>query len=49
MGIEPTGREVVIDVIDIVRISDGQIREHWNLVDQLGLMRQLGAYDVVVG
>jgi predicted ester cyclase len=41
-GIPPTGREVEILVIDIVRIRDGRIAEHWNVVDQLGLMRQLG-------
>jgi predicted ester cyclase len=43
MGLAPTGRDVVIDVIDIVRISDRRIVEHWNVVDQLGLLRQLGA------
>lgn len=43
MGIAPTGAEVRIDVIDIVRVSGGRIAEHWNVVDQLGLMRQLGA------
>ena len=43
MGVPPTGNDVRIDVIDIVRIADGQIVEHWNVVDQLGLMRQLGA------
>ena len=43
MGIPPTGRDVRIDLIDIVRIADGRIVEHWNVVDQLGLMRQLGA------
>ena len=42
-GIPATGRIVQIDLIDIVRFSDGQIVEHWNVVDQLGLMRQLGA------
>jgi len=42
-GVPPTGREVAIAVIDIVRIVDGRIAEHWNVVDQLGLMRQLGA------
>ena len=42
MGIAPTGREVQIEVIDIVRIEDGQIVEHWNVVDRLGLMQQLG-------
>ena len=42
MGIPPTGREVEIGVIDILRIRDGQITEHWNQLDQLGLLRQLG-------
>ena len=42
LGIPPTGRQVTIEVIDILRVTDGKIREHWNVVDQLGLMRQLG-------
>ena len=41
-GIEPTGREVEIHVIDIVRVADGRIVEHWNCVDRLGLLAQLG-------
>jgi len=41
-GIPPTGTEVAFDVIDIVRIRSGQIAEHWNIVDQLGLLQQLG-------
>jgi predicted ester cyclase len=43
MGIPPTGREVEIHVIDIVRLADGRIVEHWNIVDRLGLLQQLGA------
>jgi steroid delta-isomerase-like uncharacterized protein len=43
MGIPATGRAVEIHLIDIVRIEDGRIVEHWNVVDLLGLMRQLGA------
>jgi predicted ester cyclase len=43
-GIEPTGRAVEIHVIDIVRVADGQIVEHWNCVDRLGLLAQLGAF-----
>jgi predicted ester cyclase len=39
----PTGREVQIEVIDIVRVEGGQIVEHWNVVDRLGLLQQLGA------
>jgi predicted ester cyclase len=42
MGILATGRAVTFDVIDIVRYQDGRLAEHWNVVDQLELMRQLG-------
>ena len=43
MGIPPTGRQLRIDLIDIVRLEGGRIVEHWAVIDQLGLMRQLGA------
>jgi predicted ester cyclase len=43
LGIPPTGREVEIAVIDVVRVRDGRIAEHWNVVDRLGLLEQLGA------
>ena len=42
MGIPPTGNRVAVDVIDIVCSENGQLVEHWNVVDQLGVMRQLG-------
>jgi predicted ester cyclase len=45
-GVEPTGAEVEIHVIDIVRVQDGRIVEHWNCVDRLGLLAQLGALPV---
>lgn len=44
MGIPPTGRSVVYEAIDIVRISGGQIVEHWGVTDNLGLLQQLCAY-----
>ncbi|GJA34669.1 hypothetical protein KAM344_40840 [Aeromonas caviae] len=31
MGIEATGRDVSIDVIDIIRVKNGQYAEHWGL------------------
>ena len=42
LGIPPTGKQVTIEVIDILRVADGKITDHWNVVDQLGLMQQLG-------
>ena len=42
MGIEPTGNQVTITGIDILRIADGKIVEHWGNFDDLGMMQQLG-------
>jgi predicted ester cyclase len=43
MGVAATGKPVVIDGIDILRITDGQLAEHWTVVDMLSLMQQLEA------
>ena len=43
MGIAPTGKAVACDVIDIMRVAGGKCVEHWHVMDQLGLMMQLGA------
>lgn len=40
-GMPPTGRRVAIRVMDIVRVENGAIREHTNVVDVAGLMTQL--------
>jgi steroid delta-isomerase-like uncharacterized protein len=42
LGVPPTGKVIAIEVIDILRLKDGQITDHWNLVDQHGLLQQLG-------
>ncbi len=42
MGIPPSGRSVSMGLIDIVRISEGRVVEHWSMGDNLGMMRQLG-------
>ena len=44
MGVQPTGRETVFEVIDIVRIASGKIVEEWIQADLLGLLQQLGAF-----
>ncbi|CAN7673984.1 ester cyclase [Bosea sp. LjRoot90] len=43
LGIAPTGRETRFEVIDIMRVRDGQITDHWGVGDAAGLLRQLGA------
>jgi steroid delta-isomerase-like uncharacterized protein len=41
-GIPPTGKRVAIQYVDILRLRDGQIIEHWLSMDQLSFMQQLG-------
>jgi steroid delta-isomerase-like uncharacterized protein len=43
MGLPPSGRRYTIGEIHIFRLRDGWIVEHWDQIDTLGLMRQLGA------
>ncbi|MFZ0142366.1 MAG: ester cyclase [Aeromicrobium sp.] len=41
-GIPPTGRTVTLQYVDIRRVRDGRITEHWLAMDQLSFMQQLG-------
>jgi predicted ester cyclase len=47
MKMPPTGRKMDITVIDIVRIKDGKIVEHWGVPDQLGMMLQAGLFPLL--
>jgi steroid delta-isomerase-like uncharacterized protein len=43
MGIPASGQPTDMQLIDIMRIDDGLIREHWGVTDMLALMQQIGA------
>jgi steroid delta-isomerase-like uncharacterized protein len=43
LGIPPTGRQYTISGIDIHKLRDGRMAEHWHMVDLYGLLQQLGA------
>ena len=43
MGIPATGRRVTVTGMDIARLVDGKVVEHWAEMDTLGLIKQLGA------
>lgn len=43
MGVPPSGNRVRLEMIDIVRIEDGRVAEHWGAADNLSLMQQIGA------
>jgi predicted ester cyclase len=39
----PTGRAIDIAVLDLFQVRDGVLVEHWALLDNLGMLKQLGA------
>ena len=41
-GIPPSGKPVNFKIVDIARIADNQIVEHWGVTDNLALMQQIG-------
>ena len=44
MGVPPTGKQVEMQLIDIMAFDDdGLVSEHWGVADMLSLMQQLGA------
>lgn len=42
LGMPPSGRQINVAVIDIVRFADGKMIEHWGQTDQMALLQQLG-------
>lgn len=38
----PTGRRIDIGVLDLFQMRDGVLIQHWALLDNLGMMKQLG-------
>lgn len=44
-GIPATGKTINVSQMQIERIVDGRIVEHWRVTDDLSLMRQLGQID----
>ena len=42
LGIPATGRRLEVDGIDIVRVADGRIVEHWGLTNSVGVLEQVG-------
>ena len=41
-GVPPTGQRLSIKSMTVERVSDGKIREHWRVTDNLEMMQQLG-------
>ena len=43
LGIEPTGKQITVGLVDVIHIEDGQFVEQWGGPDMLDLVQQLGA------
>jgi predicted ester cyclase len=46
-GIAPTGREVHFEVVDAMRVTNGQIVEHWGVGNLLSVVSQIGGLSAV--
>jgi predicted ester cyclase len=42
-NIPPSGKRVEVNQINIEKIKNGRIIEHWRVTDELNMMRQLGS------
>jgi steroid delta-isomerase-like uncharacterized protein len=42
LGIPATGKRIVVAGMDISRLEDGRLAEHWTQMDALGMLQQLG-------
>ena len=45
MGVQPTGKRATWNEAHIVRFAGDKVAEHWAVVDQLGMLVQLGVID----
>lgn len=41
-GIPPTGRDIEVKGVHVMRVQDGKVAEHWGTDDEISMMRQLG-------
>lgn len=45
LGIPATNKAYRIHAVDIFRVEDGKLAEHWDVIDTYGLFKQLGVID----
>ena len=47
-GLPPTGKRVGVPVVAIMNFADGKWQESWTFADELGLLLQLGAPNLLL-
>ena len=43
-GVAPTGREIQFETVDVMRVRNGKITDHWGVANLFSLLQQLGAW-----
>jgi steroid delta-isomerase-like uncharacterized protein len=43
LGVAPTGRKIYFETVDVMRVRNGKITDHWGVANLFSLMQQLGA------
>jgi len=43
LGVTASGQKYAFDAVDIFRLEEGKLAEHWDVMDVYGLFKQLGA------
>jgi predicted ester cyclase len=44
LGIAPTHRKIRFESVDVMRVQNGKITEHWGVGNLLSLMQQIGGW-----
>jgi predicted ester cyclase len=46
LGFPPMGRSFEIETVDVMRVVDGRITEHWGVANLLKLLTQIGVVEL---
>ena len=44
LGVPPTGRAIQFETVDVMRVQNGKITDHWGVGNLLSLMQQIGGW-----
>jgi steroid delta-isomerase-like uncharacterized protein len=44
LGVAPTGRAIRFETVDVMRVQNGKITDHWGVGNLLSLMQQIGGW-----